>query len=129
MAIWKLPAVGGGEARLCGTVNVSEALINPVSGDELKLLIKALAKRHAIGSSAWQSGDADIQMVGEQTPPNPHILSTRNWVSPYRCHVRGGSSPSSLQNEAGEPQGELLPVRVEEVVKSEWPPVMGGIEI
>ena len=88
MAIWKLPAVGGGEARLHGTVNVCEALINLVSGKELKLLVKALAKRHAIGSSAWQSGDADTQMVGGKTPPNPRMLSTGNWVSPYRCLVR-----------------------------------------
>ncbi len=93
MLIWILPAVGGGEARLCGTVNVSEVLINPVSGKELKLLVKALAKRHAIGSSAWQSDDADTQMVGEQTPPNSRMLSTRNWVSPHRCLVRGGSQP------------------------------------
>ena len=85
MIVWKLPAVGGGEARLCGKVNVSEVLINPVTEEELKLLDKALAKRHAVGSSPWYCDDADITTVGEQTPPNPHMLSTRNWVSPYRC--------------------------------------------
>lgn len=41
MVIWILPAVGGEEARLCGKVNVSEVLINPVRGTELKLLFKA----------------------------------------------------------------------------------------
>ncbi len=87
MVIWNLPAVGGGEARLRGKVNASEALINPVTEKELKLLIKALAKRHAIGSSAWHSDDADTTMVGEQTPPNPRMLSTGNWVNPYRCFI------------------------------------------
>jgi hypothetical protein len=55
MTIWMLPAVGGGEARLCGMVNVREVLINPVTEEELKLLFKALAKRRAIrrGSSTW----------------------------------------------------------------------------
>jgi hypothetical protein len=85
MSVWKLPAVGGGEARLCGKVNVREVLINPVTEEELKLLFKALAKRHAVGSSPWYCDDADITTAGEQTPPNPHMLSTRNWVSPYRC--------------------------------------------
>ena len=83
--IWILPVAGGGEARLCGMVNVSEALINPVTEKELKLLVKALAKRRAIGSSTWHFGDADTTMVGEETPPNPCLLSTRNWVNPYRC--------------------------------------------
>ena len=84
---WKLPAAGGGEARLCGMVNVCEVLINPVRDRELKLLFKALAKRHAVGSPAWRFGDADITTVGEQTPPNPRVLSTRNWVNPYRCLI------------------------------------------
>ncbi len=37
------------------------------------------------GEEARLSGDADTLMVGGKTPPNPHMLSTRNWVSPYRC--------------------------------------------
>jgi len=105
MIIWILPAVGGGEARLCGMVNVSEALINPVSGEELKLLVKALAKRHAIGSSAWQSGDADIQMAGEMTPPNPHMLSTRNWVSPYPRSRKGPNLSHTRTRQADRKEG------------------------
>ncbi len=91
-----LPAVGGGEARFLGTVNVSEVLINPVTEKELKLLIKALAKRRAIGSSTWHFDDADITMVGEQTPPNPRMLSIRNWVNPYRC-LKANESPREVR--------------------------------
>ena len=52
---------------------------------------KALTKRCAIrrGSSTWYCDDADASMAGEQTPPNPRLLSTRNWVSPYRCLLLG----------------------------------------
>jgi len=86
---WNVSAVGTGEARLCGKVNVSEALINLVSENGPKLRNTVLAERHTVGSSTWSFDDADITTDGGQTPPNPHLWSTGNWVSPYRCRVRG----------------------------------------
>lgn len=96
MAIWMAPAVGALVARLRGMVNVSEVLINPVTNNEPTLLVKALTKRCAIGSSAWHSDDADITMVAEKTPPNPHMLSIRNWVNPYRC-LNANKSPREVR--------------------------------
>ncbi len=63
MAIWMASAAGAQEARLRGTVNVSDVLINPLTNNEPTLLIKALTKRCAIGSSTWHSDDADIKRI------------------------------------------------------------------
>ena len=85
---WTARAARAEEARLCGMVNGSEVLINPVRDREPTLLVKARAVRPAVGSPTWCFGDADITTVGGQTPPNPRLLSIRNWVSPYRCLIR-----------------------------------------
>lgn len=96
---WNASAAGAEEARLCGKVNGSEALINLVSGTEPTLRNSVRAVRHTVGSSAWSSDDADKTTDGEKTPPNPHLWSTGNWVSPYRCLVRGRVQSFSTQEQ------------------------------
>lgn len=87
-------------ARLGGTINESELLINAVRANKPKVLT-GLNQKVRGWMPPWELGAHGRQATGEEAGSNPSELAKRNTVSPYRRPIMGRPTARKAVGGAG----------------------------